>query len=109
MRLARVIGTVWATRKHPGMEGLKMLLIQPVSSDERNSGGTVGGGALAAFDSVGAGEGELVYYVEQYEATLPFPDRQLVPLDVAIVGIVDRVDDESERVFSSPDRGEAGA
>ena len=104
MRLARVIGTVWATRKHAGSDGLKMMLIQPVTGEGKPSGSP-----LAAFDSVGAGEGELVYFVEQYEATLAFPDRKLVPIDVSIVGIVDTLEDDSARVLSSPDRGEAGA
>lgn len=104
MNLARVIGTIWATRKHPRTEGLKMQLIQPLTGE-----GKPFGRPLAAFDSVGAGQGELVYYVEQYEATLAFPDRPLTPIDTAIVGIVDRLDDDSEQVLGGPDRGEAGA
>ena len=104
MNLARVIGSVWATRKHPGLEGLTMLLIQPLTSETQAAGSP-----LSAFDSVGAGPGELVYYVDQYEATLAFPERSLVPIDAAIVGIVDRLDDESQRVLSSADKGKAGA
>ena len=104
MNLARVIGTVWATRKHPGIEGLKMQLVQPVTGE-----GKPVGRPLAAFDSVGAGPGELVYFVDQYEATLAFPDRPLTPIDVAIVGIVDRLDDDSQRVLGAGGRGEAGA
>lgn len=103
MNLARVIGSVWATRKTPRADGLKMLLIQPVTGELEPDGIP-----LAAFDSVGCGPGELVYYVEQYEATLAFPDRPLTPIDVAIVGIVDRLDDESERVLSGDDLGKAG-
>jgi len=104
MNLARVIGTVWATRRHPGLEGTKMQLIQPLTGELRPFGSP-----LAAFDSVGAGPGEVVYYVTQYEATLAFPDRHLVPTDCSIVGIVDRVDDESERVLGGADLGKAGA
>jgi ethanolamine utilization protein EutN len=103
-RLARVIGTIWGTRKVAGTEGLKMQLIQPLTCELKPDGGV-----LTAFDSVGAGQGELVYFVSQYEATLAFPERPLVPIDQAIVGIVDRLDDEHERVLGSPDRGEAGA
>ncbi len=104
MRLARVVGSVWATRKVGGIDGLRMQMIQPLTTELKPDGGM-----LAAFDSVGAGEGELVYFVSQYEATLAFPDRKLVPTDQAIVGIVDRLDDESERVLASDDLGKAGA
>ncbi|RMG11480.1 MAG: ethanolamine utilization protein EutN [Planctomycetota bacterium] len=102
--MARVVGTVWASRKVEGAVGLKMQMIQPLTCEGRPDGGL-----LAAFDSVGAGPGELVYFVSQYEATLAFPDRRLVPIDQAIVGIVDRLDDDHERVLAGADRGEAGA
>ena len=46
MNLARVIGSVWATRSHPGTEGLKMQLIQPVTGEGKPTGGP-----LAAFDA----------------------------------------------------------
>lgn len=104
MNLGRVIGTVWATKKHRGSEGLKMLLVQPVTAE-----GKPYGRRLAAFDSVGAGEGELVYFVEQYEATLAFPHLKLVPIDVSIVGIVDTLEDQTQEVLGSTDTGKAGA
>ncbi len=104
MKLARVIGTVWASHKHADLEGLRMQLVQPVTGEGRPSGRP-----LAAFDAVGAGVGELVYFVEQYEATLAF-DRPLTPIDCAIVGIVDRCDDASAEVLGpGGGRGEAGA
>jgi microcompartment protein CcmK/EutM len=102
LNLGRVIGTIWATRKHPGTEGIKMQLVQPLTGELKPAGSP-----LAMFDSVGAGEGELVYYVLQYEATLAF-DRPLVPFDASIIGLVDRVDDESERVLGGADLGKAG-
>jgi ethanolamine utilization protein EutN len=81
--LARVIGTVVATQKDPGLHATKLLLIQPLRSD-----GSPSGKALVAVDSVGAGTGENVFYVRGREAALPFlPDE--VPTDAAIVGIVD--------------------
>jgi ethanolamine utilization protein EutN len=104
MRLARVVGTVWASKKQDGFSGLKMQMIQPLTAQLEPDGKPI-----AACDSVGAGEGELVYFVSQYEATLAFPDRPLVPIDQAIVGIVDRLDDETERVLGSDDVGKAGA
>lgn len=103
MNLARIIGTVWATRKAAGLDGLKMQLIQPLSSELKEQGKPI-----AAFDAVGAGPGELVYFVTQYEATLAFAERPLVPVDAAITGIVDRVDDDTKGVLRAS-RGEAGA
>ena len=107
MNLARVIGTIWATRKGPDLDGLKMQLIQPLTGE-----GEPFGRVLAAFDSVGAGPGELVYFVTQYEATLAFPERKLVPTDVAIIGIVDRVDENAAYVLGpngGHNLGKAGA
>ena len=103
MILARVVGNVWASRKHSGLAGLKMLLVQPVTGE-----GTPYGAPRAAFDSVGCGPGELVYYVEQYEATLAFPERRLVPIDCAIVGIVDSLEDASAEVLAADGLGKAG-
>jgi microcompartment protein CcmK/EutM len=81
--LARVVGTVVASHKDPGLHAVKLLLIQPVRTD-----GSASGKPLVAVDSVGAGAGEHVFYVRGREAALPFlPDE--VPTDAAIVGIVD--------------------
>jgi ethanolamine utilization protein EutN len=81
--LARVVGTVVATRKDPGLTGIKLLVIQPVKNDR-----TPSGKPLVAVDSVGAGVTEEVFYVRGREASVPFlPDE--VPTDAAIVGIVD--------------------
>jgi ethanolamine utilization protein EutN len=81
--LARVIGTVVASRKDAGLGGTKMLVIQPIQLDRTSTGR-----ALVAVDSVGAGAGEHVFYVRGREASFPFlPDD--VPADAAIVGIVD--------------------
>jgi microcompartment protein CcmK/EutM len=81
--LARVVGTVVATLKDPGLHATKLLLIQPLAND-----GTPTGKPLVAVDSVGAGTGERVFYVRGREAALPFLPAE-VPTDAAIVGIVD--------------------
>lgn len=83
MLLAKVIGTVVATRKDPGLVGTKLLVIQPIRSDR-----TPHGKALVAVDSVGAGADEEVFYVRGREASFPFLPAE-VPADAAIVGIVD--------------------
>jgi len=86
MFLARVIGTVVATRKDAGLLGTKLLVIQPLKTDR-----TPSGKPLVAVDSVGAGAGEDVFYVRGREASFPFLPQE-VPADAAIVGIVDRWD-----------------
>ncbi len=86
MNLAKVIGTIWATRKNEQLEGLKMLLIQPVSEHEKKVGNP-----MAAVDTVGAGVGELVYFVTAYEAVIPLKNKPALA-DASIVGIVDRIE-----------------
>ena len=86
MQLARVIGTVVATVKTPGLEGMKLLVIQPLDRHLAPVGSQV-----VAADAVHmAGSGELVYFVAAREAAEAMPDR-FVPVDHAIVGIVDAV------------------
>lgn len=86
MQLARVIGTVVATVKSPGLEGIKFLIIQPLDRQQRPSGGH-----LVAADAIHmAGPGELVYFVAAREAAQALPET-FVPVDHAIVGIVDAV------------------
>lgn len=87
MNLARVIGTIWATVKDPHLDHAKLQLIQPLSETGRRIGDP-----LAAVDTVGAGQGEIVFYVTSREAALMFPEPLLTPVDAAIVGIVDRVE-----------------
>jgi ethanolamine utilization protein EutN len=86
MYLGIVTGTVVAERKATGLEGKKLLLVQPV--DEH---GAKAGDVQAAVDTVQAGVGDLVYLVGSREAALAL-DPWFVPVDAAIVGIVDGVD-----------------
>ena len=83
MFLAKVIGTVVASRKDEGLQGCKLLVIQPLKTDR-----TPLGKPLVAVDSVGAGASEEVFYVRGREASFPFLPAE-VPADAAIVGIVD--------------------
>jgi ethanolamine utilization protein EutN len=86
MYLGIVKGTVVAERKAAGLEGVKLLLVQPV--DER---GAAVGDVQAAVDTVQAGDGDLVYLVGSREAALACTPW-FVPVDAAIVGIVDGID-----------------
>lgn len=83
MLLAKVVGTVVATRKDEGLTGTKLLVVQPLRTD-----GTPSGKPLVAVDSVGAGAGEDVFYVKGREASFPFLPAE-VPADATIIGIVD--------------------
>jgi ethanolamine utilization protein EutN len=87
MQLARVIGTVVATRKYQGLEGIKFLVVQPLTKTQEPEGKPV----VAADATEQAGPNELVFIVGSREASqaLPIP---FVPVDHAIVGIVDEVD-----------------
>jgi ethanolamine utilization protein EutN len=86
VQLARVIGTVVATTKVAGLEGIRLLVVQPLDRRQQPSGKPV-----VAADAVHmAGPGELVYVVAAREAALAMPEP-FVPVDHAIVGIVDAV------------------
>ncbi|MDH4170803.1 MAG: EutN/CcmL family microcompartment protein [Acidimicrobiia bacterium] len=86
MQLGRVIGTVVATVKTEGLEGVKFLVVQPLDKHQRDAGEPV-----VAADAVAmAGPGELVYFVASREAAEALPER-FVPVDHAIVGLVDQV------------------
>jgi len=86
MNLAKVIGTVWATRKYESLEGHRMLFIQPLTFS-----GVPNGGPIAALDTVDAGISDVVIYVSSTEAAVPFQPI-LTPTDATIVGVVERID-----------------
>jgi microcompartment protein CcmK/EutM len=86
MQLGRVIGTVVATQKAPGLEGVRLLVVQPLDRARQPSGSPV----IAADAVHMAGPGEVVYVVAAREAALAMPEP-FVPVDHAIVGIVDAV------------------
>ena len=86
MNLARVIGTIWATHKYGDLEGATMQVVQPLDGELEPHGRPI-----VAVDTVGAGEGEVVFYVTAYEAVIPFP-KSLVPIDASIVGIVEQLE-----------------
>ena len=86
MQLAKVIGTVVATQKYEGLTGIKFLIVQPLSKRQEPDGEPV----VAADATAQAGPGELVFIVGSREAAQAMPVK-LVPVDHAIVGIVDEV------------------
>lgn len=84
MHLGRVIGTVVATEKTPNLDGVKLLIVQPLSRELHPKGRPV----VAADGVAMAGPDELVYFVGSREAAQAMPEP-FVPVDHAIVGIVD--------------------
>lgn len=88
MQIGRVVGTVVSTQKNRKLEGAKLLLVQPLTLD-----GQERGVAILAIDSVGAGVGERVLVVIEGKAAGDALGRRGAPVDAAIVGIIDRVDE----------------
>ena len=87
MKLGRVIGRVVCTQKMECLEGLKLLLVQPVDENGKDAGV-----ALVAFDVARAGEGDLVFFEAGKEAAQANPNGWFNPADAAILGVVDAVD-----------------
>jgi microcompartment protein CcmK/EutM len=83
MILARVVGTVVATRKDPRLEGKTLLIVKPVSPEGKDEGGY-----LVAVDTVSAGFKEKVLVVSGSSARMAEGCKD-APVDTAIVGIVD--------------------
>ena len=86
MQLARVIGDVVTTCKDESLVGIKLLVVQPLTTDRLPAGRP-----LVAVDAVGAGVGEEVFFVRGKEASFPFFPTE-PPVDAGVVGIVDHWD-----------------
>ncbi|MBU6427767.1 MAG: EutN/CcmL family microcompartment protein [Cyanobacteria bacterium REEB65] len=86
MFVADVVGTLVASVKDPSLEGIKLLLVQPLDES-----GQPKGAPLVATDTLGIGVGERAFCVLGREAALALPNT-FAPVDAAVVGIVDRVD-----------------
>jgi microcompartment protein CcmK/EutM len=83
--LGKVIGNVWSTKKYPSLKSMKLMFIQPINADYKETDDPI-----VAVDTVGAGPGEIVYYITASEAVLPLP-VDFAPVDASIVGIVDSI------------------
>jgi ethanolamine utilization protein EutN len=86
MLFGRVHGTAVCTVKYPGTEGLKLLIVQPLNKHLEPIGAL-----QVAADVVQAGIGDLCVMVRSREAALALPEIQFVPVDLALVGIVDEL------------------
>jgi ethanolamine utilization protein EutN len=91
MYLAKVIGSVVSTKKDESMRGRKLLLLRPMLIDpEDPSRFKPGTNTIVAVDTLGAGEGELVMFAQGSSARQADGLKSL-PVDAAIVGLVDKV------------------
>ncbi|MGE5124868.1 MAG: EutN/CcmL family microcompartment protein, partial [Betaproteobacteria bacterium] len=93
--MAKVIGNVVATQKHPKLQGAKLLLVQPFVN--KDGALVASGSSIVAVDSVGAGRGELVLFTQGSSARLT-PATREAPVDAVIVGIVDSVEADGRSV-----------
>jgi len=87
MLIARVVGEIVATRKHPSHEGCKLLLVQPLNLD-----GTDRGNAVIAVDAIDAGIGDQVLLVTEGFSAMTSVDRPQSPIDMAVIGFIDQID-----------------
>lgn len=91
MQLARVVGTVVATRKDPRLEGKKLLVVKTISPDGKDDGNY-----LVAVDTVDAGFRETVLIVQGSSARMAVECKDR-PVDTAIIGVVDTIRLDEER------------
>ena len=101
MFLARVEGSVVATKKDASMSGRKLLIVRPQLVDDKDpTQFRPGMNTVVAVDSVGAGVGELVMFCQGSSARLA-PNMKDAPVDAVIIGIVDEVDVLGKQIYSA--------
>ena len=94
MLFGRVRGTAICTIKYPGTEGVKLLIVQPLNKNLEPIGML-----QVAADVVHAGSGDLCVMVRSREAALAMRDEKFVPIDLALVGVVDELDVKPDGTF----------
>jgi ethanolamine utilization protein EutN len=100
MFLAKVEGSVVATKKDANMAGRKLLIVRPQLVDDKDpTRFKPGANTIVAVDSVGAGLGEMVLFCQGSSARLA-PNLREAPVDAVIIGIVDVVDVLGQQIYS---------
>ncbi len=87
MLFGRVVGSAVCTLKYSGTQGLKLLVVQPLSKKLEPTGPL-----QVAVDVVEAGLGDVCVMVRSREAALAMPEIKFVPIDLALVGIIDELE-----------------
>jgi len=85
--IARVVGELVATQKHPSHEGRKLLLVQPLNLD-----GSDRGDAIVALDAVDAGIGDRVLIATEGFSAMTSVGRPNSPIDTAVIGFIDLIE-----------------
>jgi ethanolamine utilization protein EutN len=99
MFLARVIGQVVSTKKEADMKGHRLLLVRPMLVDPDDpTRFRPGGNTIVTIDPLGAGQGEMVMLVQGSSAR-QCSGLKSIPVDAAIVGIVDSVNVLGKQIF----------
>jgi ethanolamine utilization protein EutN len=101
MFLGRITGSLVATQKVASMVGQKLLVVEPLRVNEKDKSDLAPTGrTFVAVDTVGAGEGEVVLCVQGSSARFT-PETKELPVDAAVIGIVDQVHIGSHTIFSA--------
>src|SRR6187397_908038 len=101
MFLAKVEGSVVATKKDPSMSGRKLLLIRPQLVDDKDpTKFRPGANTVVAVDSIGAGIGEMVLFCQGSSARLAGGMKE-TPVDAVVIGIVDCVDVFGKQIYNA--------
>jgi ethanolamine utilization protein EutN len=85
MQIGRVIGCIVATMKNPSLTGQRLLIVQPLTPELKETGNT-----LICSAATGVGAGELIYWCRGKEASFPFLPAE-VPTEATIVGVIDQL------------------
>ena len=101
MFIGRVTGSLISTQKAETMIGQKLLLVEPLRVNEQDQSDLrPTGRTFVAVDTMGAGEGEVVLCVQGSSARFT-PQTKTLPIDAAIIGIVDQVHVGSKAIFDT--------
>ena len=101
MFLAKVTGILVSTQKVASMVGQKLLIVEPLRVDEKDQSSLKPTGrSFVVVDTVGAGEGEVVLCVQGSSARYT-PETKTLPVDAAIIGIVDQVQVAAQTIFNT--------
>jgi ethanolamine utilization protein EutN len=87
MLIARVVGELVSTQKHPSHEGRKLLLVQPLNLDGSNRGD-----AVVAMDAVDAGVGDRVLLATEGFSAMTSVGRPQSPIDMSVIGFIDEIE-----------------
>jgi len=99
MFIGRITGSVVSSQKVETMIGQKLLIVEPLRVNEKDQSDlTPTGRSFIVVDTVGAGQGEIVLCVARFT-----PETKSLPIDAAIIGIVDQVHIGPKEIFNSKD------